>query len=672
MRAKTRIALVAAIGLTALLTATHVHVAGRGLDYTGPSLLVDHLFDVALVLALVALSAALGRFLLSRAGLRGASPAESLLFDVALGLGVMATAILLLGLLSGLYSWTLVALLVVAALVSRAEIAALPARLREVIEFIRRNGGERWELAFGVLALAAAATVLLILSMAPPVDWDALMYHLQVPAQFLEEGRIHLPEDNLHASFVGLVHMLYLPLLALGSASGPAILSAVLAVLLGLAAFGLSARFLGGSTASISLAAVWGTGSVLLVAITPRVDVTLAFFLFMAHYALVRALTDADVRRSYLLLTAVLCGLAFGAKYQAVAYILALGPFVLWAVWKQAGASLEAGRLLGAMVAVGLVAAGPWLLKNLILVGAPLYPFLADRLLEPWLAGLYGTSTVPGSVNPEIFGALGTVRQPFNLFDAFFAPGRLTVETEGAFYYASPLFFLLVFWPFVWRERVINYLILPAIGYLLIIILPFGITNLRYLIPAAVPLSVAAAYILVRGCQRLLPRRAASVALIVLTALALIPSARTGYLWVSRTESLGYLTGTTPASEYMKSHVDPAVSIYGLLVEFINDSVPPDARMLMLFDARGYYIEREVLQDNRLTNWPLIAPHLSGDACLRSVGASHLILAMGSLRFYIARGMDPEVMRLGEFDRFAARCLEPIHQGPGFVIFRTR
>lgn len=655
-----------------VLTVVHIYVAGKGLGYTGPLLLVDHLFDLALVLTLVALGTALGQFILSRAGLEVDDPVQCLLIGLVLGLGALATAILLLGLLSGLHAWTLLLLLLGGALLSRRELRRLPSDLHQVINFVRLTGGSRWELVFGVSVLAVAATVLVVLSTAPPVDWDTLMYHVQAPSQFLEAGRVYLPEDNLHVSFVGLVHMLYLPLLAFESASGPALLSAVLAVMLGLAVFSFSARFFDGSTASISLAAVWATGSVLLVAITPRVDVTLALFLFMAHYTLVRALSEEGVRKSHLILTAVLFGLAFGVKYQALPYILALGPFVLWAAWKEANELAGTVRFLAVLAMVSFIAAAPWLLKNLLLLGAPLYPFLADRLLEPWLADLYGTSAFPSSISPETLGALGSVRESFNLFDALFAPGKITVEAEGEFYGASPLFLLLIFWPLVWRERVINYLILPAIGYLLIVILPFGITNLRYLIPAAVPLSVAAAYILVRGCRRLLPQRAAFVAMIVVTALALIPSGGTAYIWVSRTESLGYLAGATSASEYMKSHIDPTVSWYGLLTEFINESVPPEARMLMLFDARGYYIERHVLQDNSLTNWPLIAPYLSEDSCLRAVGASHLILALGSLGFYLNRGIDPDAIRLSELERFARRCLEPIYDGPGFIVFRTR
>ena len=122
--------------------------------------------------------------------------------------------------------------------------------------------------------VAAVAVFLLVMAVAPPVDWDAQMYHLTIPNRFLERGSIYLPEDNLHTAFVGLIHMLYVPLLAAGSTSGPAILSALVALLVGLAVFSLAARFFDGPSASLSLALLWGTTTILLVAITRRVSVS--------------------------------------------------------------------------------------------------------------------------------------------------------------------------------------------------------------------------------------------------------------------------------------------------------------------------------------------------------------------------------------------------------------
>jgi hypothetical protein len=714
MRSNSRLtrflATVAVLVAAILVTFVHFRVAARGTEYAGPLRSLDLVFDLALVLVIVAVGAALGRLLLarlfprlgSRTGSRPDSEpsatdaTESLLYGVALGLGALATAYLCLGFLSLLDTWALVALLVVAAGVSWRELRSLPGLVGEVVGFVRPNGGGPRVLVFNVVVLGVVALFLLILAGAPPVDWDALMYHLQVPAQFLEQGRIHVPEDNLHVAFSGLVHMLYLPMLALESQSGPALLSAVMALLLGLAVFRFCVRFFGGSgsgandsagvVGSIGMATIWGTGSVLLVAITPRVDVTLALYLFLGHYALVRALTDAETRRANLYLSVVLLGLAFAAKYQAVPYALVLIPFGVWAAVNAAGDAAKASnvtvrtrsgaagaaRLLGGLALVGMLVIAPWLVMKVLLLGSPVYPFLADRLLEPWLASIYGTATVPETVSQEIWRAFGAVREPFNLIDAFFAPGQLTVESEGAFYHASPLFLLLLFWPLVWRQRILAYLLLPAIAYALILVLPGGRTNLRYLIPMAAPLTVVGSYVLVRGCDRLLPSHAVRPVVILLATLVLVPTVRAGYASLTGTRSLGYLMGRTSTTEYMVSHFDPGVRVYGSLVEFLDESAPPNARMLMLFEARGYHLRTNVIQDNRLTNWPLVVPHLSDPNCLGAVGATHLILATGSLSYYVSRGLDPAVLALDGLQGFVSRCLQPIYEGPGFAVFESR
>src|SRR5256886_16377549 len=92
--------------------------------------------------------------------------------------------------------------------------------------------------------LLLVAVFLITGALAPPTDWDVLMYHLRVPKQFLQAGAIYRPEDNAHFAFVGLPHMLYLPLLALGTPEGPALVSALCTLGLALAGFAFGLRFL--------------------------------------------------------------------------------------------------------------------------------------------------------------------------------------------------------------------------------------------------------------------------------------------------------------------------------------------------------------------------------------------------------------------------------------------
>jgi len=232
------------LGLPALLvlgsslTIAHLYVHIQGPSYVGPLLVLDRAFDLALVFALFATFASVGSFVMARCGYVLSQPLEGLLFSTAIGGGLISTSILICGLLSGLQAPILGLLLFLYALLARRQLRALPAVVTQSFFSLKANGG-----VLSIAILGTAAQFMISQAMAPPLDWDSLMYHLRVPAQFLQKGRIYLPEDNLHTAFVQLVHMLYIPLLAFGSPAGAALVSTFFALGLGLAVFAFCLRF---------------------------------------------------------------------------------------------------------------------------------------------------------------------------------------------------------------------------------------------------------------------------------------------------------------------------------------------------------------------------------------------------------------------------------------------
>lgn len=650
------------------VTLAHIHVVSQPASYHGPLLIADHLFAIALAAAIVVVSASLGRFTLSRLQLEFEHPLESLLFSIVSGAAIVSIGILLIGFFSLLKTPIIVLLLLLAGLVARSELTDLPRLCSESIAYLKKHRGHIALGVAGSLVLGLVAAVLLVQAVAPPTDWDSLMYHLHIPRQFLDAGRILVPEDNLHVAFVGLVHMLYVPALALQSPAAAAVLSVLFALLLGLATFSLAARFLNDETASFSLSILWATTSILLVAITPRVDIALALYLLLAHYALLIALSDTG-RTAHLYLAAVLLGFAVGIKYHALAYALALAPLIAWVAQRRGNTLTGSLRPLALFGLLLSAAAAPWLIKNGLLLKAPLYPFFSETLLEPWLASLYGSSTVPSTVDPEIFRALAEARFRFNLVDLFTAPGRLTVEQEGRYYHMNFLFLLLPLWVLYLRNRRLNWLLIPPATYLLLIVAPFPLTNLRYLIPAVAPLTVVTAYVIVQLSHRLLSAGAARLLVISLAALALYPSARAMHFWLGKSKVLGHFAGVTSEREYL----DTGYSYYSQLTEAVNQRVPGDAKVLLLFEARGYYFEPAVIQDNMLTNWPLLAPKAIGsEDCLSSTGITHILVSDLAVRYYVRRGTDPQVLGSDLFPVFATQCLAPFYQGRGFRILELR
>jgi hypothetical protein len=92
----------------------------------------------------------------------------------------------------------------------------------------------------------------------------------------------------------------------------------------------------------------------------------------------------------------------------------------------------------------------------------------------------------------------------------------------------------------------------------------------------------------------------------------------------------------------------------------------------MLFDARGYYFTRPVIQDNDATNWPLLAPKAAGGTCLRETGISHLFVNSHGAVYYIKRGLDERLLQLPALREFTRRCLTPVYARGGMILFEVR
>ena len=662
-----RALLLLGIGLSLILGGVHAYVVNQGGAYKGTFLILDHLFDLGLIVGLLTLCAAVGLRLLNPFRFPVDQPLEALLFSIAIGCGAVAVSILVLGFLFSLRTITFAGIVALWMLVARNQFLQTFCLISQAATNFKVQSN-RLSLVF----LAVIAVFLVSQAVLPPRDWDSLMYHLRVPAQFLERSRFFVPEDNFHVAYIQLIHMLYLPLLDVGSSAGPAVLSASFALLLGLAVFTFAHRFYQEPTASLSLILLWASTMLSLVAITARVDVTLAYFLLLAHFALFLAWTDWR----FYYLAAVLLGLAFGVKYNALLYVIALSPLIVYvAVCKAPDIGISA--IISQLVSFGLIfscAGLPWLVKNWLLLGAPVYPFFAQTKINSWLSFVYPNQVYLQSVDPKILTMLAEVRSPLNLWDLFLNPGALTVEHEALAYHLNPLFLCLAFW-FISpsKTRTIEWLLIPPLGYLGLLFLFSATTNLRYIIPAIAPLTIVAVHLTVLQLTRVVGAKRLMVAMYFLALVVLWPMAQTLGLWTVNKTTLAYLGGTTSREDFLSSNVFPP-DYYpaAQVVTYANQHLNSTNRILMLFEARGLYFNIPVIQDNMLTNWPLLSTKLESIGCLEDSGISHVLVNGGALSFYFERGLSRNVVRWKKFQQFSDRCLFPIYQGVGHILYEVR
>ena len=669
------------VALTATIGLARLAVGPAGLSDTGLVVVVEHLFSLTATLVLVVALWAIGGPFARALRLPLDGSVDSIVFPVAFGGGIVATAFLALGAVGALQPAVLWGLPLVAAAL------ALWADVRGGSVTADGAGSRAGSApgpagpgidADGLPPLWAAAVfvvvgVFLVVQALPPAsDWDAVMYHLRIPAQLLEHGGLYVPEDNLHITRIGLFQMLYLPLLGIGADAGPSLISAAFTLLTGVAAFAMADRFFGRRTAWLTLVTVWGSTTILMVGMTPRVDVAVAFYTLVAHYAVMLALGSAedDAAGGHVLTfvaAGVLAGFAMGVKIQVLLYVVALAPILVWAAAHRGRAVLLTTVAGGTLV----VTSAPWLLKNLVMVGAPLYPALSSPRLEPWLARLYGGPAYPADFDTELTRIVWTFRDRLNFVDFFLNPGRLSIEGEAIHYHGNPLLLLVPFGLLTGRRREMVALAVPAVLYLAALLWQLPEANLRYLVPGLLPLTIVA----VLGLEWLMDRAPAPSRRWIATGACIVALLGTGYtmtFFTTWTPAPAHAIGVEPGLRIIRARAGPAAELIPTGISEHPTLDAADARTLMLFDARGYYFDGRVVQDNLLLNWYLLtlSPDFGPDWCPADAGFTHVLVNAGALDHYRRSSLDPDRLGWALFPAVAQRCLEEVGGGFGLHLFR--
>lgn len=263
--------------------------------------------------------------------------------------------------------------------------------------------GFKIPLPAGWFAFAPFVVALLLGSVTPPTDFDVKEYHLQGPKEWYQQGRISFLEHNVYTSFPFLSEMLLLAGMVVWGDWywGGIVGQAVQMLFAPLTAWGLwilarrwNSSRAGGYAALLYLSTPW----IYRTAIIPYAEgswTAYGFAAFVAAHWLVDAHRfSASAQKGCMLLMGWLAGSAMACKYPGL--LTAVLPLGLWLAgdqWRRHH-SLGSSALAIVVYLSGVLAAvGPWLLKNLVETGNPVYPLaysllggcdLDDRWAQQW------------------------------------------------------------------------------------------------------------------------------------------------------------------------------------------------------------------------------------------------------------------------------------------------
>ncbi|MDF1744912.1 MAG: hypothetical protein P1V19_14545, partial [Gimesia sp.] len=247
-------------------------------------------------------------------------------------------------------------------------------------------------------------------SMLPSTDFDVLEYHFGGPKEYYQQGFIGFLPHNVYTSFPFLTEMLTLLAMTLkanlysGAQAGKLVLMSF-SLFTALGVFATARRWFGSNAgwlaATIFLTTPW-TYRLSIIAYT---EGALSFYLMASLMSLILTIqalkllipekpskqepaaqpTPENGKSSlwaYACLTGLLSGSAMACKYPGVlSVVIPLGLTLLgfsWGILKQDKQLRTAITFkLAVVFAIGtLLAIGPWLLKNIVETGNPIYPLL--------------------------------------------------------------------------------------------------------------------------------------------------------------------------------------------------------------------------------------------------------------------------------------------------------
>lgn len=551
-----------------------------------PATLAAHAARLLAIAGFVLLLFGCGSSLLKAIGVRSESPWEEFALGFGLGYGAFGTLFFVLGVAGLWHKGVFAAVTVAGGAVALIRLARLWREWPERFEPPQGTPGLLALFCFWSFALLWLYN--LRYALVPETFYDALQYHLALPNLYLLHGRIIPTPENSYSGIPSLPQMLYGWALAwerwgvlaslLHHATAPVAAAGLMAFArrlkrpeagpLAAAGFFLIPVVLGESF-RVSVGMEW---------------TLLQLLSFLSLFAGISTPSGTRERGAWMALCGVFLGLAMSCKYPAWLAAAALLPplYLLRPRADTPEAPVFTFRDLGvAALCAGLVLL-PWVLKNVLFYGNPVFPFYHEAFApEARFVPGWREISAAGSNLKDTLLTVGGLKQYLLHPWTFATPADDVTESVG------PLALALLPLLFVSRlsaeQRLLAWLF--AACWIPLSLLS-GLT--RFFIPHLALLVLLEASLLVS----LRPRWATQA----MTGLACAALALTAFGWLAADSHRGKLAAFTGRLGFDKYLAHTAVSyptppFAG--IDYINRTTPADAKVLVHGDGRAYYLKRD-------------------------------------------------------------------------------
>lgn len=248
------------------------------------------------------------------------------------------------------------------------------ATLFEFVSFFARKKCvlSRWN--WGVFIVGLYSIVILLLVLIPAAEKDELIYHLEIPRQMLVQGGWAWLPDNVYAFFPQFMELFFSFGLALSGEVAARLFHAAFGMLLAATLYVYARQSLNRLWAGIAVLIFMTVPSVLMMMSWAYVDLTFTWFALLAWIAAEKIHVAGDKAWRWAILAGAFCGATACIKYTGIQYTLILCALIfIRALFQKKGRSMVCPLVI-LILTTGIIFL-PYLIRNFIYSGWPLYPF---------------------------------------------------------------------------------------------------------------------------------------------------------------------------------------------------------------------------------------------------------------------------------------------------------
>ncbi len=494
-----------------------------------------------------------------------------------------------------------------------------------------------------------------ILAFTPPVARDVLIHHLAIPKLWIIHGGFYETPWAEYSYYPMNLSLLYLIPLYFGNDIIPNFIHLGFGVGTGALLYGYLNKRCGklagllGALLFISLPIILRTTT------TAYVDVGLVFLVTLSALAFIYW-RDAEYKgNGWLLISAAAMGMALGTKYSALPAWFFLTLTVSFIYSRDKGKQWKALQHGLIFFLVSLAVFSPWMIKNALLTGNPLFPLYKSFFSNGGESLQSSASLVSGDVGWGVF----KMRQMLygdSFWETLLIPLRFFLQGQDNTprYFdgvLNPVLPFLVPFAFMNGKFKTDKRFFLAFAVFFILLAFFTDKHrIRYILPV-IPLVIILAVIgfdnIFKSIMQLKQKPALIVCWIafILALLGVVGfNAVYAKNYFTKIAPIDFMLGKEPRDRFISRHDGsyPAV-------QYINRHTPADAKIRLIFLAgRGYYLNRNY-EDNVSFGSDIIRNLAlsSGDGekfdkYLKSLNCTHFLMRYDLFQQFLKDNYSPE------------------------------